>query len=133
MSVHIKPYAYPPIQHDIETNTSTNHSEGGRTREVGLLMQAPYPDTKWQAHPSREHGTDVEIIDFSTETASDTSKRHPRSWGTKRPTIFCLLAGLCPKSIDGASLAVGRFPAKLGPTTHEMACLLGGLKIGLPG
>ena len=39
----------------------------------------------------------------------------------------------CPKSIDGASLAVGRFPAKLGPTTHEMACLLGGLKIGLPG
>jgi hypothetical protein len=46
MSVHIKPYAYPPIQHDIETNTSTNHSEGGRTREVGLLMQAPYPDTK---------------------------------------------------------------------------------------
>ena len=25
-----------------------------------------------------------------------------------------------PKPIDGARLAVGRFPAKLGPTTHEI-------------
>ena len=43
------------------------------------------------------------------------------------------LRRLCPKPIDGAPLAVGRFPAKLGPTTDEMACLLAGLRIGLPG
>ena len=41
--------------------------------------------------------------------------------------------GLGPKLIDGARLGISRFPAKLGLTTHEMACLLGGLRIGLPG
>ena len=40
---------------------------------------------------------------------------------------------LVPNPIDGARLAVGRFPAKRGPTTHEIACLLAGFRIGLPG
>ena len=35
-----------------------------------------------------------------------------------------VLLDLVPKPIDGARLAVGRIPAKLGNTTHEMACLL---------
>ena len=35
-----------------------------------------------------------------------------------------VLLDLIPKPIDGARLAVGRIPAKLGNTTHEMACLL---------
>ena len=57
----------------------------------------------------------------------------PRRTRNGLPAGWDFRLDLVPKPIDGARLAVGRFPAKPGHTAHEMACLLVGLRIGLPG